>query len=363
MQLKQSQSFVYTAVLLGLATLADASPLQKAHQRTTDFDPGNISVRKPWENLTSDERIAYTDALNCLMEKPAMTPSDVAAGARTRYDGFIVTHINQTLSIHSTANFLGWHRWFIWEMEQTPAQRTAEEGFANSEMFDGSATSLSGNGVSLNYTDSDVIIANNGATAEVVLPHVTGGGGVTSGPFANMTVNLGPDGLLVINGSDSSAYEFNYNPRCFKRDLTDYALQRYANTSSVLSLLRDAEDIWTFETVMQGPEARSPRRRSPALGGNPGRDVYTSPGDPAFWSHHANIDRVWWMWQMQDPDARAGNVSTAIRGPLTTTNLYEPHGNGTLLSEQDLGHVADWETVPLGELLSTTSGKFCYVYE
>lgn len=91
----------------------------------------------------------------------------------------------------------------------------------------------------------------------IVLPHGTGGGCVTSGPFANMTVNLGPDGLLVINGSDSSAWEFNYNPRCFKRDLTDYALTRFANTSSVLSLLRDAEDIWTFETEMQGPEGKN----------------------------------------------------------------------------------------------------------
>lgn len=134
MQLKQSQSFTYTAVLLGLATLADASPLQKAHPRTTAFDASsatqadfaanalevaqsrvansstcsseNISVRKLWENLTSDERIAYTDALNCLMEKPAKTPSDVAAGAKTRYDDFIVTHINQTLSIHSTVSSL-----------------------------------------------------------------------------------------------------------------------------------------------------------------------------------------------------------------------------------------------------------------
>lgn len=133
MQFKQSQSFTYTAVLLGLATLADASPLQKVDTRTAfdastatqaDFashalevaqsrvvnsstcSPENISVRKLWENLTSDERIAYTDALNCLMEKPAKTPSDVAAGAKTRYDDFIVTHINQTLSIHSTVSFL-----------------------------------------------------------------------------------------------------------------------------------------------------------------------------------------------------------------------------------------------------------------
>lgn len=45
--------------------------------------------------------------------------------------------------------------------------KTAEEGFANSEMFDGSATSLSGNGVPMNYTDADVIVANNGTSAEV----------------------------------------------------------------------------------------------------------------------------------------------------------------------------------------------------
>ncbi|KAL1881338.1 hypothetical protein Daus18300_001191 [Diaporthe australafricana] len=409
MQIKQSQSFTYTAVLLGLAALADASPLSKPQPRATSFDPSsatqgefasyaldvaqsrvvnsstcspeNIYVRKTWENLSSEERIAYTDALNCLIDKPAQTPSDVAAGAKTRYDDFIVTHINQTLNIHSTANFLGWHRWFIWEMEQTLRNecnytgsipywdwtKTAEEGFANSGMFDGSATSLSGNGDPVDYTDSDVIIANNGTSAEVILPHGTGGGCVTSGPFANMTVNLGPDGLLVINGSDDSAWEFNYNPRCFKRDLTDYSLQRYANDSSVLQLLRDTQDIWTFETIMQGPEGVPELGVHGgghyALGGDPGRDVYTSPGDPAFWSHHANIDRVWWMWQMQDPEVRAGNVSTAIRGPLTTNNLYEPYGNGTLLSEQNLGYVADWETVPLGELLSTTAGKFCYVYE
>lgn len=138
MQFKQSQSLVHTAVLLGLATLADASPLQKTHPRETAFDPAsatqaefasqalqvaqsriansstcspeNTSVRKLWENLTSDERIAYTDALNCLMEKPAKTPSDVAPGAKTRYDDFIVTHINQTLSIHSTVSISA-HAW------------------------------------------------------------------------------------------------------------------------------------------------------------------------------------------------------------------------------------------------------------
>ena len=29
-------------------------------------------------------------------------------------------------------------------------------------------------------------------------------------------------------------------------------------------------------------------------------DVFSSPSDPAFWLHHANVDRLWAMWQGQD---------------------------------------------------------------
>lgn len=72
-----------------------------------------------------------------------------------------------------------------------------------------------------------------------------------------MTVNLGPDSLPTLNGAtDSSAYAYDYNPRCVKRSLTDVSLERYANETSVLTLLRDTDDIWTFETLMQGPEGK-----------------------------------------------------------------------------------------------------------
>lgn len=53
------------------------------------------------------------------MDKPSITPLDKAPGARSRYDDFVVTHINQTLTIHGTGNFLVWHRNFIWTFEQT----------------------------------------------------------------------------------------------------------------------------------------------------------------------------------------------------------------------------------------------------
>lgn len=100
-----------------------------------------------------------------------------------------------------------------------------------------------------------------------------------------------------------------------------------------------------------------------AIGGDPGRDVYTSPGDPFFWSHHANIDRVWWQWQQLDLATRVADVTTAINGPLTLNNETTPYGNGTAASLQNLGYVVEGIEVALGELLSTTEGMFCYVYE
>jgi hypothetical protein len=37
-----------------------------------------------------------------LSKKPGKTPAALAAGVKNRYDDFVATHINQTLSIHGT---------------------------------------------------------------------------------------------------------------------------------------------------------------------------------------------------------------------------------------------------------------------
>ncbi|KAI3392839.1 hypothetical protein diail_5153 [Diaporthe ilicicola] len=342
----------------------------------------NVSVRKSWHDLTAEERIAYTDAVLCLQSKEAKTPSSLAEGAKSRYDDFIVAHINQTFTIHQTANFLGWHRWFIWEHEQALRNecgydgalpywdwaRTAESGLAASPIFDGSATSLSGDGAPMNYTDDDYIVVNeNSAEAAVYLSAGTGGGCVTSGPFVNYTVNLGPGGLTTINGgTDNSSFPYKYNPRCLKRSLTDDANTRFANSSSVLTLLREPQDIWSFEWLMQGdptaPELGVHGGIHFSIGGDPASDLFVSPGDPAFYLHHGQIDHVWWLWQMQDPASRIVNWTSAVNGPFTMNNSTEPYKNGTAEDLQNLGFVAEGKAPKLGELLDSTANDFCYVY-
>lgn len=45
-------------------------------------------------------------------------------------------------------------------------------------------------------------------------------------------------------------------------------------------------------------------------------DFYTSPGDPLFYFHHAQMDRIWSIWQALDFSTR----ENALDGTLTMDN-------------------------------------------
>ena len=51
-------------------------------------------------------------------------------------------------------------------------------------------------------------------------------------------------------------------------------------------------------------------------------DLLTAPADPIFWMHHANIDRLWAVWQTAhpgiNPDLAGAGLST-VMDPWSTT--------------------------------------------
>ena len=64
------------------------------------------------------------------------------------------------------------------------------------------------------------------------IPAGKGGGYVTTGPFANMSVNLGPVG--GVEGTKVGPEGgLGYNPRRLKRDVGPGANMRYANYTTV----------------------------------------------------------------------------------------------------------------------------------
>ena len=230
----------------------------------------NLRVRREWGTLSKSQRKNYIKAVQCLQEKPARTPATVASGAKTRFDDFVATHINQTLTIHYTANFLSWHRYYTWLYEEALREecgfegdqpywdwaKTAHSGLLSSPIFDGSETSMSGNGAdAYGANETQLMLGAAQGLPPIYLPTGTGGGCVESGPFKHMSVNLGPAALDVPGGisiGPPSGNPLDYNPRCLKRDLVDAVNQRFANASSVLSLVLKSRNVYDFQMTMQG---------------------------------------------------------------------------------------------------------------
>lgn len=118
-----------------------------------------IAKWQEYGSMTAAQRIAYTNAILCLQNKTANTLSALVPGAKTRYDDFVATHINQSMEVHFTGTFLAWHRYFSWTYEQSLRNECGYDGYQpyfnwplwaesppTSPLFDGCETSLSGNG-------------------------------------------------------------------------------------------------------------------------------------------------------------------------------------------------------------------------
>ncbi|MCJ1294457.1 hypothetical protein MMC34_006015 [Xylographa carneopallida] len=330
----------------------------------------NGYVRQEWTNLTTTQRTAFTDAILCMMEKPSITPKSVVPGARSRYDDFVATHINQTLTIHGTANFLAWHRYYVYTFETALRNECGYNGYIpywnwgksafdpiNSPYFDGSAGSMSGNGVYEAHNATEAL-----PTGLNPVPPGPGGGCVKTGPFKNITINLGPVAPTLAEPEvvPGAMMGLAYNPRCMKRDISPWVSSQWNTDADTYNLIaNNGSNIYWFQTIMQGlfDEGFYGVHTGGhfTFGGDPGGDIFSSPGDPMFWLHHAQIDRVWWIWQNQAIDARLNQVSATI-----TINNTPPSRNGTLQDKVDLGFNAP--PVQMSTLVSTISGPFCYIY-
>ncbi|GJN69657.1 hypothetical protein PLICBS_003707 [Purpureocillium lilacinum] len=315
--------------------------------------------------LTEAERLDYVNAVKCLQGLPARTPESVATGAKSRFDDFIVTHVQQTLTIHFTGNFQPWHRWFVYVYERALRDECGYKGYQpywdwpkyssapqDSPIFNGDRYSLGGNGDFVPH-DGPIAKSPNGLPLPglgMQLPPGLGGGYVTTGPFANMTINLGPRNSVA------------YNSRRIRRDVGPTLTIRYANYTTVLDMLRKS-NIDDFRYLSEGTpysiEIGPHIAAHAAIGGDPAGDLFISPGDPAFYTHHGMMDRMWTLWQAIDPATRRDDLGRGEYSHITWANT--PPSKETNLSDiLDLGYAG--ESIQIADVMDTLSGPFCYFY-
>lgn len=323
----------------------------------------NTVIRKEWGSLTVSERASYIDAVLCMQSLPSHLDNSQVPGAKTRVDDFVATHINQTRSIHLSGIFLFWHRNFVHLWETALHQECGYpahlgqpywnwalwcDDLAGSPLFNGGPASLSGDGT-YEPEQGDYVVGG-GAT----LPHGTGGGCVTSGPFVNYTVNLGPFAFgLVFSGLPSNWTE--YSPHCLSRDLNNYIAARYGNQTAI-NIQMNTTTIAEFQNTMSGADINLGVHGGGHFSAGPAMlDFFASPADPAFFLHHSMVDRLWTMWQAAAPETR----QYALSGTSTIFNGNET-GEVTLETTQNWGVLGRNKTT--GELMKVGMNGLCYEY-
>jgi tyrosinase len=74
----------------------------------------NPRVRVEWDNLSNNDRMAFINAVKCLMGKPR---SGQFSNSQNRYEDFVALHQQLTPNVHDNSKFLVWHRYYIWAFE------------------------------------------------------------------------------------------------------------------------------------------------------------------------------------------------------------------------------------------------------
>ncbi|GAB7350570.1 hypothetical protein MBLNU459_g1146t1 [Dothideomycetes sp. NU459] len=346
-----------------LPFLTEAVHIKQRHAVCTSE---NTLVRKEWGSMSKSARVAYTDAVTCLQSLPSQLDSATYPGAKSRYDDFMAIHINMTSRIHLNGYFLSWHRGFVRLYELALQNECGYNGsqpywnwplwasdLSGSPLFDGSAYSLGSDGAKV-ANESDVVVGPG-----VTLPHGSGGGCVHSGPFVNYTVPFRSFQFAEALTGEPPVDAFEYTPRCLSRDLNSYIATRYTNATDVATLLA-AKNISNFQGILSGAPATynlGTHGGGHFSMGNQGADFFASPGDPAFYLHHAQIDRLWTKWQAQDILVRPFELS----GTQTVLDI-PPSANVTF--NDTLSWSVAGPNKKVCELAVVGSSPFlCYKYE
>lgn len=223
-------------------------------------------------------------------------------------------------------------------------------------------TGFGGDGVPGTYTlppDPDNIGATASPSPEMLPPALVYKGCVQDGPFANLTLHLGPGKLIT--------------ERCLVRGF--HPLWRRQLDSAAVNRVLASNNFEEFRVNIDQGKSGLHGGGHPIVGGEMS-NLYSAAGgaymypcalhfyltsmhvlflDPIFYTHHGNLDRMWWLWQRADPERRMYDVSgPASRNPDSTEQT-------TL--DYELVYPGSGQSVKIRDIMDTSREPNCFTYE
>ncbi|KAH9478235.1 Tyrosinase P [Psilocybe cubensis] len=280
---------------------------KNASQDISSRQCSHLLKRQEWRTLSDEHKSEYIRAVKCTRKLPKLSSY---AGVQSRFDDFQAVHIHTADSIHYTGHFLPWHRRFVTLFEQTLRRDCDYRGaipIRTSPVFD-PVTGFGGDGVKGTYTLPDNV------TEESQIIRSTFVGCVMDGPFG---YNASDPESFVVHGGPGKLV----TTHCLVRGIND-GFKQFLSADVVQNALRQ-QTYEEFRLALEGNDQHHRREESMddsdlelsehasghlVVGGELG-NLYSSPGEPLFFLHHANLDRIWWNWQIMDPDQRLADMS------------------------------------------------------
>lgn len=219
-----------------------------------------------------------------------------------------------------------------------------------------------------------VSFGGNGLPSPDALPpyNTTAGGAITDGWFAGELIHVGI-------GNDTSPALRNITRNISQHYASAWLTQKQEDT--VLS----ETDFGEFTLSLEGRLQLDPVKYAEIWGVHAGghravggdmQNAWSSPSDPLFYLHHANLDRIWATWQAANPEDRQWQMMGPIapRAPFLGTWPYTPPaGNVTLDYVLDLGELGgDRLNVRVARVMDTSGSMpeddedealLCYLYD
>ncbi|KAK8119938.1 Tyrosinase [Apiospora kogelbergensis] len=237
--------------------------------------------RQEWRSLSSETRAEYMGAVKCLFTKPSRI------GLKTSlYEDFPYIHSKLNTEIHFVAQFLPWHRLFLNMYEAA----LHECGYASPMPYwdwTQDAGALPASAVVQEF-------GGNGA-----------GGGWSSPARPNPLTSCVTAGPLA--GTTLTYYAGAERAHCLNRQLNNgtggakealWGAADYA-PANIARIVDGSPDFAAFaDRLENGPHG--------AIHNAVGGDLVpsSSPNDPLFMLHHAQVDRLWARWQQAGGAAR-----------------------------------------------------------
>ncbi|KAJ7328833.1 Di-copper centre-containing protein [Mycena albidolilacea] len=343
------------------------------------------AVRKEWRTLSVAQQTNWIDAVKCLANLPhdeGLTPTVDRSisqippinASSSYYDDFVYMHMVSNFAtrirIHFTGLFLPWHRWFVAVYESALKTRCGFKGTSpywnwvedSKDVFD-----------SVMFKDSNP---------------VSGLGG-WGDPANDVRV---PDGAF----SNRSNFRLTYpSPHTLRRNWT---IQPFLNFP-LAGFMSDADehldanatftpaerdklvngfvgDFVGFQKYFEGfngSHGAVHLMMGGDLGGQcPGdapADCVGGPtfsaNEPLFWLHHGMVDKMWYDWQNRHPSNTKAFFGGSVQA-LNNVTFYNsfPNGAGPFYNVSSIMPSDGLFPPPkISDVLGTTEGMLCYVYE